>query len=80
MAPDDARDPEMERRLREHFAEEAPELRAPDDLWERLEGRLGDQEPRRFMFVRGGVVAIGGTAWATAAAAAVLIAAVGLWA
>ena len=41
MARNDGPDREMERRLREHFSEEARELRAPDDLWARLEGRLG---------------------------------------
>ena len=76
MAPNDALDQEMERRLREHFAEEASELRAPDDLWDRLEGRLGEQEPPRFALLRGGAL-VGGMAWVPAAAAAVLVLAAG---
>ncbi len=78
MAPNDAFDQEMERRLREHFTEEASELRAPDDLWDRLEGQLGEQEPpRRFALLRGGAL-VGGTAWVPAAAAAVLVLAAGM--
>ena len=77
MAPSDARDQELERLLTEHFAGEAPELRAPDDLWDRLEGRLGEQDPPRRAFLRGGA------AWAPAAAAAaavlVLAAGSGAW-
>ncbi len=76
MAPNDAFDQEMERRLREHFAEEASELRAPDDLWDRLEGRLGEQEAPRFALLRGGALG-GGMAWVPAAAAAVLVLAAG---
>ncbi len=76
MAPNDAFDQEMERRLREHFTEEASELRAPDDLWDRLEGRLGEQEPPRFALLRGGAL-VGGMAWVPAAAAAVLVLAAG---
>ncbi|MYA19209.1 MAG: hypothetical protein F4Z25_02840, partial [Chloroflexi bacterium] len=67
MARNDTPDHEMERRLMEHFSEEARELRAPDDLWERLEGQLGPQQEPRFAFLRrglpGGLPAFGGTAW-----------------
>ena len=34
---------ETERVLRDYFASEGPGFRAPDDLWLRLESRLGDQ-------------------------------------
>ena len=43
MARNDSPDQEMERVLREHFASETSGLRAPDDLWRRLETRLGRQ-------------------------------------
>ncbi len=78
MARNDVPDREMEERLRSHFAEEARELQAPDDLWERLEGRLGKQQPPRFASLRGGVAAIGEMPWIPAAAAAVLVAGVGI--
>ena len=78
MARNEMPDQEMEQRLREHFAEEAEELRAPEDLWARLEGRLGEQQPPRFASLRGGVAAIGGKPWIPAAAAAVLVVGVGI--
>ena len=78
MARNETPDREMEERLREHFAEEARDLQAPEDLWERLEGRLGKQEPPRFALLRGGVTAIGGRPWIPAAAAAVVVVAVGM--
>ena len=34
---------EIERMLRDHFASEGQDFRAPDDLWLRLESRLGEQ-------------------------------------
>ena len=82
MARNDMPDQEMERRLREHFAEEARDLQAPEDLWERLEGRLGEQDPPRFALLRGRVGAIGAKPWIPAAAAAVLVAGlgIGVWA
>ena len=62
-------DTDMERILREHFAAEAADLRAPDGLWERLEGRLGEQDPpSRLAALRGGM-----GAWAAAAAAVAVI-------
>ena len=78
MARNELPDQEMERRLREHFEEEARDLRAPDDLWARLQGRLGKQQPPRFAFLRGGATAIGGRPWVPAAAAAVVVVAVGM--
>ena len=78
MARNEMPDQDMENRLREHFAEEARELRAPDDLWARLEGRLGEQQPPRFASLRGGVAAIGEMPWIPAAAAAVLVVGVGI--
>ena len=82
MAHNDAPDPAMERRLREHFSEEARELRAPDDLWARIEGRLGEQQQPRFAFLRDAATAFGGRTWVPAAAAALLVVAagVGVWA
>ena len=47
MASNDSPDQEMERLLRQHFVEETPELRAPNDSWEWLENRLGEQQPKR---------------------------------
>ena len=44
MARDDSFDRGMERMLRDHFAGESDRLRAPEDTWQRLEGRL--DEPR----------------------------------
>ena len=82
MAHNDAPDPAMERRLREHFSEEARDLRAPDDLWARIEGRLGEQQRPRFAFLRDAATAFGGRTWIPAAAAALLVVAagVGVWA
>ena len=78
MARNDMPDQDMERRLREHFAEEASDLQVPDDLWARLEGRLGEQYPPRFALLRGGVGSIGARPWIPAAAAAVLVAGLGI--
>ena len=78
MARNDRPDQDMERRLREHFAEEASDLQAPDDLWARLEGRLGEQDQPRFALLRGGVGSIGARPWIPAAAAAVLVAGLGI--
>ena len=49
MAHNDTPDQEIERLLQEHFAKEGEALRAPADLWTRLESRL-DEAPvwRRF--------------------------------
>ena len=82
MARNDMPDQEMEQKLREHFAEEAPDLQAPDDLWDQLENRLGKQDPPRFALLRGGASAIGSMPWIPAAAAAVLVVGlgVGAWA
>ena len=46
MASNYPTDQDMERELREHFAAEAQELRAPQNLWESLEGRM-DLQPAR---------------------------------
>ena len=78
MMRNDSPDPEMERRLRDHFADEASELQAPDDLWERLEGQLGEQRPPRFTVLRGGAMTLRERPWLSAAAAAVLVAAIGI--
>ena len=78
MARNDGPDREMERRLREHFSEEARELRAPDDLWARLEGRLGKQREPRLSFLRRATAFTSGAAWVPAAAAALLVVVVGI--
>lgn len=79
MARNDPFDTDVERLLREHFAAGAADLRAPDGLWERLEGRLGEQEaPSRLAALRGGA-----GVWAAAAAAVAAIgiaAGVAVWA
>ena len=46
MASNYGSDQEMEHALREHFATEAEELRAPDNLWASIEGRM-DLQPTR---------------------------------
>ncbi len=46
MASNYPTDQDMERALREHFEAEAQDLRAPQNLWESLEGRL-DLQPAR---------------------------------
>ncbi len=78
MARNDSFDTDMERLLREHFAAEGEGLRAPADLWERLEGRLGEQDaPSRLAALRGGA----GRALArarTPLAAAAVIAVIGI--
>ncbi|MCY4456082.1 MAG: von Willebrand factor type A domain-containing protein [Chloroflexi bacterium] len=74
----DSPDPEMERRLRDHFAAEAEDLQAPDDLWDRLEGELGEQRPPRFTLLRGGAMTLRDRPWLSAAAAAVLVVAIGI--
>ena len=47
MATNDPRERDMEGMIRAHFASELEELRAPDDLWRRLVGRL-DEHRRPF--------------------------------
>ncbi len=82
MMRNDSPDPDMERRLRDHFADEAEDLHAPDDLWDRLESRLGEQDPPRFALLRGGMAWLQG--WTAerpgmaTAAAAVLVLAMGI--
>ena len=46
MASNYESDQEMERALREHFEAEAEDLRAPQNLWESIEGRM-DLQPAR---------------------------------
>ena len=46
MASNYGPDQEMERALREHFEAEAEDLRAPQNLWESIEGRM-DLQPAR---------------------------------
>ena len=82
MARNDSPDHELERRLREHFSEEARELRAPDDLWDRLEGRLGKQREPRFAFWRRAMALTAMRDWVPAAAAAAVVVVavtIGVW-
>ena len=47
MASNYSSDQDMERALKQHFAAEADDLRAPENLWESLEGRLEGQPASR---------------------------------
>ena len=78
MMRNNSPDPEMERRLRDHFAAEEQDLRAPDDMWDRLESQLGEQQPPRFTLLRGGTAWMGERPWLATAAAAVLVLAIGV--
>ena len=78
MMRNDSPDPEMERRLRDHFSEEAQDLQAPDDLWDRLESRLGEQQAPRFAILRGVLSWTAQRPGMAAAAAAVLVIAIGV--
>ncbi|MXW36467.1 MAG: hypothetical protein F4Z60_13700, partial [Chloroflexi bacterium] len=78
MMRNDSPDPEMERRLRDHFVEEAQDLQAPDDLWDRLESRLGEQQAPRFALLRGALSWTAERPGLAAAAAAVLVVAIGV--
>ena len=54
MASNETPEQQIERILQEHFSTEATEIRAPGDLWGRLESRLGEQAaPPRFTWFRG---------------------------
>ena len=50
MAYNDSQDKDIERILRDHFASESEDLRAPTDPWEKLEGQMEDQ-PRKGGFM-----------------------------
>ena len=78
MMRNNSPDPEMERRLRDHFAAEEADLRAPDDLWDRLESQLGEQQPPRFTLLRGGLNWTAERPWLATAAAAVVVLAIGV--
>ncbi len=81
MSTRDPHERDMEGLLRAHFAEESEQLRAPGDLWSRLEGRL--EERRRPFWNRLFGAAEG---WAssftpaTAMMVAAIVVAVGVWA
>ena len=72
---------DMEGLLRAHFAAESEELRAPADLWYRLEGRLGDHRRsfwrRLFGAVEGGAPSL---TPATAMVVTALVVGLGVWA
>ncbi len=79
MARDDSQDQEMERVLQGYFASERPGARAPDDLWQRLENRLGEQSaPSRLSTIGDKIFPRTGRLWspafATAGVAAVAVA------
>ena len=72
---------DMEGLLRAHFAAESEQLRAPGDLWSRLEGRL--EEPRRPFWHRLFAAAEGLTSSftpATAMMVTALVVGLGVWA
>ncbi len=74
MATNDPRERDMEGIIRAHFASELEELRAPANLWYRLEGRL-DEHRRPFwqrLFGAAGGLPVGSTP-ATAIIAAVVV-------
>ncbi len=86
MANYDPQDEEIERVLQEYFASERADLRAPNDLWQRLENRLGEQSnPSRFSAIGDRIFPKNGNLWspafATAGVAAVaLIVTASVWA
>ena len=88
MARNDSQDQEqeVERNLREYFAAERSGVRAPDDLWQRLESRLGEQSnPSRFVSIGEKLFPRAGRLWspafATAGVAAVTaVVTVSVWA
>ena len=67
----DKEDKEAERALREYFASEASGLRAPDDLWRRLESNLEAQpDPSRLSAIRDKMFPAAGRVWSPALATA----------
>ncbi len=85
MACNDDQDPELERDLRRHFMNSGDDLRAPGDLWSRLEGRLGEQrDPFSLSKLGGKLIPQRGTFWNPAVAggtvaAAALVATISVW-
>ena len=85
MARNDEQDPELERDLRGHFTSNGDDLRAPGDLWSRLEGRLGEQgDPFSLSKLGGKLIPQRGTFWNPAVAggtvaAAALVATISVW-
>ena len=82
MASNETPDQQIERILQEHFSTEAAEIRAPGDLWSRLESRLGEQgAPPRFTCFRGWLFPVEAPRWtpavALAAVAAIAVVAAG---
>ncbi len=80
MANNEPQDQErdIERLLRDHFASEGQDFRAPDDLWLRLESRLGEQRgPFQPSAIRDALFPVTGRWWtpaiATAGVAAVAV-------
>ena len=85
MARNDDQDPELERDLRGHFTSSGDDLRAPGDMWSRLEGRLGEQrDPFSLSKLGGKLIPQRGTFWNPAVAggtvaAAALVATISVW-
>ena len=88
MAHNDSSDQEqeMERTLRGYFASDRPGLQAPDDLWQRLESRLGEQSaPSRLSAIGDNLWPRTGRLWSPAfatagVAAAAVVVTVSVWA
>ncbi len=85
MARNDDQDPKLERDLRGHFTSSGDDLRAPDDMWSRLEGRLGEQRaPFSLSKLGGRLIPQRGTFWNPAVAggtvaAVALVATISVW-
>ena len=77
MASNYSSDQDMERALKRHFAAEANDLRAPENLWELLEGRLeGQPASRGWRKIIAAIGRIWGPTFVASASAAVAVLAV----
>ena len=85
MARNDDQNPGLERDLRDYFMNSGDDLRAPDDMWSRLEGRLGEQkDPFSLSKLGGKLIPQRETFWNPAVAggtvaAVALVATISLW-
>ncbi len=85
MARNEEQDPGLERELREYYSDQADDLRAPGDLWQRLESQLGEQkDPFSLSAIGGKLLPRRGTFWnptfaGGTVAAVALVATVSVW-